>query len=125
MIIAFEGLDASGKRTQTALLADHLRNEGFSVATLSFPRYHETFFSESVADYLNGGFGALENVDPRVAAMLYAGDRYESRDEMAQLELQNDFLLLDRYVASNAAYQTAQVPPFRKREFIGWVEQPE
>src|SRR5688572_20101820 len=64
VILAIEGLDASGKNTQTQLLTARARGAGLSVGTLAFPRYGETLFAASVADYLNGKFGDLTAVDP-------------------------------------------------------------
>src|SRR5688500_14078278 len=105
MILAIEGLDAAGKNTQTQLLVRRARAAGLRVATLAFPRYGQTFFAASVADYLNGRFGDLSAVDPRFAAMLDAGDRFESRGLIERLTTEHDLLVIDRYTASNLAHQ--------------------
>ena len=79
LTVVIEGIDGSGKGTQTERLHERLRQAGKSAALISFPRYTETLFGRVVGEFLNGRFGDLEQVDPFLAALLYAGDRYESR----------------------------------------------
>ena len=54
---------------------------------------------------MNGEFGSLNDVDPFLAALLYAGDRSESKEFLLSLLAENDVVVLDRYVASNIAHQ--------------------
>lgn len=121
MIISLEGLDASGKNTQLHLLKSRLAETGLSVASLSFPRYGATVFSRFVADYLNGRLGGLETVPAQAAALLFAGDRMESRGLIEELRAAHDVLVLDRYVASNLAYQGARVAPEELDGFLRWL----
>ncbi len=121
MLIALEGIDGAGKQTQTRLLLDHLVAAGYRAATLAFPRYGETFFAQSIAAYLQGRFGALATVDPHLAALLYAGDRLESKPLLTRLAAEHDVVVLDRYVASNLAHQGARVPPAARPEFLTWL----
>ncbi|HEX6040636.1 hypothetical protein, partial [Longimicrobium sp.] len=121
MIISLEGLDASGKNTQLQLLKARLTEAGLSVASLSFPRYGTTVFSRFVADYLNGRLGELETIQPQAAALLFAGDRMESAPLIAELRAAHDVLVLDRYVASNLAYQGARVAPEQLDGFLRWL----
>jgi dTMP kinase len=121
MIISLEGLDASGKNTQLHLLKARLAEAGRSVASLSFPRYGDTVFSRFVADYLNGRLGELDAVPAQVSALLFAGDRMESRGLIEELRAANDVLVLDRYVASNLAYQGARVPVHEMDGFLRWL----
>ena len=121
MIISLEGLDASGKNTQLHLLKARLAEAGRTVASLSFPRYGETVFSRFVADYLNGRLGELDTVPARAAELLFAGDRMESRELIEELRAGHDVLALDRYVASNLAYQGARVPPEALDGFLRWL----
>lgn len=121
MIISLEGLDASGKNTQLHLLKARLAEAGRSVASLSFPRYGDTLFSRFVAEYLNGKLGELDTVPAQVSALLFAGDRMESRGLIEELRAANDVLVLDRYVASNLAYQGARVPPEEMDGFLRWL----
>lgn len=121
MWIAIEGVDGAGKRTQTELLKARIEDTGRSCTTLSFPRYDRTVFARSIADYLNGRFGALHTIDPHLPALLYAGDRAESREMLLAAGRSADVLILDRYVASNFAYQSARLAPAERAAFIDWI----
>jgi dTMP kinase len=121
VLIAIEGIDGAGKNTQAALLCDALRQQGYSAEILSFPRYGETFFAKSITDYLSGRFGNLGSVDPHFAALLYAGDRFETKRLILELRESVDVVIFDRYVASNLAHQASRVPLHTRDEFFGWL----
>jgi len=125
MLVAIEGIDGAGKHTQTELLKQKAEAAGLRVGVLSFPRYGETVMARSVADYLNGKFGAIDALPPHFPALLYAGDRFESRDVIRRLLATSDVLLIDRYVASNLAHQAAKVPAEERDAFIAWLTQVE
>ncbi len=121
-LISIEGIDGSGKNTQTQLLVNNLRELGFSVATISFPQYQSNFFGKEVGNYLNGKIGGLDEIHPKLAAMLYAGDRFESKSTILNLIEQNDFLICDRYTPSNIAHQSAKFSNEQEKlEFINWL----
>lgn len=120
-LIAIEGIDASGKGTQATRLRERLEADGRSCALLSFPRYGRTFFAEAITRYLNGGFGALADLDPALVSLLYAGDRFETRDELSELLDSHDVVVLDRYVASNLAHQAARVDDADRAAFVRWL----
>lgn len=120
--IVLEGIDGSGKRTQLALLADALGRHGASPEQISFPNY-SGFFGKLVARFLNGEFGALEAVDAHFSALLYAGDRLESKPAIEAQLSAGRLVLADRYVGSNLAHQGARVPRERRAEFISWLKQ--
>jgi len=121
-LIALEGIDGSGKRTQLDLLARALEARGAEIARISFPRY-DSFFGKLVARYLNGEFGPLEVVDPHFSALLYAGDRHEAKPELESALTAGRTVLADRYIASNLAHQTARVPREHRAEFLPWLRQ--
>ena len=108
MLIAIEGIDGSGKGTQAKRLVDHLNGCGRRTALISFPRYSETRFGRAIGEFLNGRFGTLDQVHPFLAALLYAGDRFESKATLEKLLAENDVVVCDRYVASNLAHQGAK-----------------
>src|SRR3989304_9541754 len=111
-LIAIEGVDGAGKRTQTELLGRALAARGVSCVTFSFPRY-ESFFGKMIAGFLNGEFGALEAVDPRLTALLYAGDRLEAKPELEAALAAGKKILADRSIASNPAHQSPRGIPGR------------
>lgn len=123
MLIAIEGIDGSGKGTQAARLVESLRNAGRSAALFGFPRYTETFFGKRVGEFLNGCYGALEAVDPLLVALLFAGDRFESRDRLAQLCRDHEFVILDRYIASNIAHQAAKREGDERARLVQLIQQ--
>ncbi len=125
MLLNIEGIDGAGKGTLTRGLQALAEAAGYSVATLSFPRYTETRFAKLVGKYLDGQFGSLEDVSVQFAALLFAGDRYESRDFLLSLIDQNDLVILDRYVSSNIAYGAAKCPEVEQQPIIDWIRQVE
>ncbi len=118
--IVIEGIDGSGKRTQLELLARALAERGHALSQISFPHYNG-FFGKLVARFLNGEFGELDSVDPHFAALLYAGDRLESKPTLKSALAADKLLLSDRYIGSNLAHQGSRVPPARRDEFLAWL----
>ncbi len=121
MLISIEGIDGAGKGTQARQLLDHARSSGYTAELISFPRYTYTHCSKMVAAYLNGEFGRLERVPPAFAATLFALDRMESRLHIEQLCEQHELIIVDRYVASNLAYQSARITMPERIEFTQWL----
>jgi len=119
-LIALEGIDGSGKRTQLELLARSLGARGLGTLCVSFPDY-ESSFGKLVARYLNGEFGALGAVDPHFSALLYAGDRLEVKPRIEAALSAGKWVLADRYVGSNLAHQSARVAPQKRGEFLEWL----
>ncbi len=120
--IVLEGIDGSGKRTQLEALAREFSRRGMAFSRISFPNY-SGFFGKLVAQFLNGEFGPLVAVDPHFSAMLYAGDRLESKPAIESTLAAGETVLSDRYVASNLAHQGARVPREKRTEFLAWLKQ--
>jgi dTMP kinase len=120
-LIAIEGIDGSGKRTQVEMLGAALTADGFRPFVTGFPVY-ESWFGKMIGQFLNGDLGPLETVDPHFTAMLYAGDRFEAKERLTQTLEEGRVLLADRYIASNLAHQTARVTADHRTEFIAWIE---
>ena len=108
-LLAIEGIDGAGKRTQANLLNRALEARGISCINFSFPRY-ESFFGQLVGRFLNGDFGPLDAVDPHFSALLYAGNRLEATPDLQAALAAGQTILADRYIASNLAHQTARMP---------------
>lgn len=119
MIIAIEGIDGAGKATLTGGVAEELRGRGVDVVKRGFPAYGRTDFADFADDALHGRLG--DTVDSAWAmALLFALDR---RDLFASEPVESDsVLLLDRYVASNAAYSLARTGD---PEIVEWISQTE
>ena len=119
-IIAFEGIDGTGKTVQLQRLFDRLVADGkYRVETVSFPMY-DTFFGAECGRLLSGSGGVRANeVDQRSMALWYALDRFEAfRDR----DLSNtDVLLINRYVLSNAVYQSVRERDLGKPDLLDFV----
>lgn len=107
VIIAIEGIDGSGKGTHAKRVEAKLKELGKTVTLFSFPRYQETEFGAAVGEYLNGDFG--KDVHPKLASVLYAVDRFESRGVVRAHNVVQDVVVCDRYVPSNLAHQCAKI----------------
>ena len=103
-IIAFEGIDGTGKSVQMARLSETLRSRGLKVMEISFPMY-DTFFGEMIGRYLSAKDGiAADSVDGKSMALWFALDRFEAFKTLDYSGC--DVLLINRYVLSNAVYQS-------------------
>lgn len=120
-IIVIEGIDGSGKNTQTALLVENLKKKNLSASKMSFPSYEKTFFGREVGKYLDGQYGGIDEIPPQFAAILYAGDRFEKKDEIKSLTEGDQILILDRYVPSNIAHQCAKVELKKREALEHWI----
>jgi dTMP kinase len=123
VLIAIEGIDGSGKGTQAGRLHERCQATGINSSLIGFPRYTDTLFGKSIGDFLNGRFGELDAVHPFLASLLYAGDRFESRDYLLNTIEASQVVIFDRYIASNIAHQGAKLAGEERVEFIKWIEQ--
>lgn len=118
-IITIEGIDGSGKTVQFNKLREGLTARGYSVDTKSFPVY-ESFFGSQVGRLLSGEEGVLAtDVDQKSMALWFALDRFEAFKGWRDGEY--DFLIINRYVLSNAVYQSIRDRDIGKPDLIDWV----
>ena len=124
MLIAIEGVDGAGKRTLSDGLRKAFEQAGMSVATLAFPRYHRSITADVAAEALHGEHGDLAS-SVYAMAMLFALDRAGAIQEIEGLCRDHDVVILDRYVASNAAYSAARLHQDAAGEAVAWVHRME
>ncbi|HEV2778013.1 MAG TPA: dTMP kinase [Actinophytocola sp.] len=119
-LIVIEGLDGAGKRTLADKLTAALAECGASVGRLAFPRYGADVHADLVSDALHGRLGDLGD-SVHGMAVLFALDRHAAADTVRADLAGHDVVLLDRYVASNAAYGAARLHQDARGEFVEWV----
>ena len=121
-LIVIDGLDGSGKNTQTRQLLSRLEAEGVPARMVSFPDY-ESDSSALVKMYLSGAFGTdPEAVNCYAASSFYAVDRYAS----FRLDWKRDYdagkiILANRYTTANAIHQLAKLPQSEREAFLAWL----
>ena len=125
LLLAFEGIDGSGKGTQAARLAETATAHGYRVASFSFPLYDDNPFSRAIGAYLNGEYGGLDDVHPALSALLYACDRYHARPQLVAALEECDLVVCDRYVASNLAHQGSQLEGEERERLLAWLAEVE
>ena len=103
LLVAFEGLDQSGKQTQAEMLRDRLKDAGHKARLLSFPDYG-TSIGEEIARALQGE----REYEPDVMQLLYIANRYERKADLGRWLDGGLILVCDRYTASSVAYGEAQ-----------------
>jgi dTMP kinase len=120
--IVIEGLDGAGKSTQLQLLGDFFLSKGKPFESMHFPRTDSPFFGELVARFLRGELGKLEQVDPYIVALLYAGDRRDAAAILNGWLNDGKTILLDRYVYSNIAFQCAKLSEAKSQKRLrDWI----
>lgn len=119
-LIAVEGLDGAGKNTLVTSLVAGWRARGFSVSTFAFPRYGAAVTADIAAEALHGEHGDLAS-SAYAMAMLFALDRFDAATAIRADVAANDIVILDRYVASNAAYSAARLREGIAGAAVRWV----
>ncbi|MFD5174412.1 dTMP kinase [Nocardia sp. NPDC058379] len=120
VLIAVEGLDGAGKRTLIDGLIDELSGKGLRAGRLAFPQYGRSIHADLAAEALRGGHGDLaESIN--AMAIMFALDRADASAELSNLLDANDIVVLDRWVASNAAYSAARAGQDADGEIVAWV----
>lgn len=122
-LIVVEGLDGSGKATQTALLCEYLEKLGHKVKHVEFPDYREPS-SALVKMYLNKEFGSNPgDVNAYAASSFYAVDRCASYLRFWKKDyLSGTTIVADRYTTSNAVYQMEKTPWEDWNKYLAWLQ---
>jgi dTMP kinase len=119
-LVVIEGLDGAGKRTVADAVTAALTARGASVGRMAFPRYDIDVHADLARDALYGRLGDLAG-SVHGMAVLFALDRRGAADGLRDLRQHCDVVLLDRYVASNAAYGAARLHEGADGAFVEWV----
>ena len=121
-LIIFEGLDGSGKGTQTKLTAQRLQQQGYDLRQITFPDY-ESESSALVRMYLSGAFGDKpDDVNAYAASAFYSVDRYASyRKVWGKWYEEGGLVVSDRYTTSNAVHQASKLSPEERDTFFRWL----
>jgi dTMP kinase len=122
VLIAIEGVDGAGKRTLTTGLRAEFEAAHKSVASLAFPRYGHSITADLAAEALHGQHGDLAT-SVYAMAVLFALDRADAKEEIGHLDTAYDVVILDRYVASNAAYSAARLQQGADSDVVTWVQE--
>lgn len=109
MFVVLEGLDGAGKSTQVQLLRRFFEERGMKTEYLHFPRFDAPVYGELIARFLRGEFGAADEVNSYLVALIFAGDRAEAATRIRTWLDEGRVVILDRYVYSNIAYQCAKL----------------
>jgi dTMP kinase len=121
-LFVIEGVDGAGKSTQIKLLRNYFSKKGYNCEYLHFPRTETPYFGGLIARFLRGEFGSLNDVDPYLVAMLYAGDRKDASPVIRNWLTEGKIVLLDRYTYSNIAYQCAKLHEVSSQDtLMNWI----
>jgi len=121
-LIVIEGTDGSGKTTQTEALLNRFKKEGIDSVSIRFPQYEKNLFGGLIREALDGKHGDFIGLDPKIASVLYACDRYETRKKIENWLGEGKIVVADRYVSSNQIHQGGKIKDEKKRkQFLDWL----
>lgn len=121
-LINIEACDGVGKSTQINLICEYLDSIGKTYKHIHFPMYDSNNFSEIISMFLRGDLGKNDEVDPLFVANIYAMDRYKYKPQLIKDLDEYDYVILDRYVFSNMAFQGAKYMVEEKRQsIVKWI----
>ncbi len=119
--IVIEGIDGSGKGTQTELLVERLKKEGRNVVVDDYPHYETSFWGKHVGRMLTGDFGELFSISPYLAALPYMLDEADGSKKIIKPALDDGKIVVsNRYFTSNV-HQIAKKPEEEREVFANWL----
>ena len=122
MFIVLEGLDGAGKSTQIRMLRQLFADRGVESEYVHVPRFDSPVYGQLIARFLRGEFGGVQEVDPYLVALIFAGDRADAAPQIRQWLAEGKAVVLDRYVYSNVGFQCAKLPAGEERDRLAdWI----
>ena len=122
MFIVLEGLDGAGKSTQIRMLRQLFADRGVESEYVHFPRFDSPVYGQLIARFLRGEFGGVQEVDPYLVALIFAGDRADAAPQIRQWLAEGKAVVLDRYGYSNVGFQCAKLPAGEERDRLAdWI----
>ncbi len=119
--IVIDGTDGSGKGTQTKLLIERLKKEGYDVMMADFPQYGQKS-AGPVEEYLNGKYGSASDVTAKQASILYAVDRFDFSFKLKKWIDDGKIVITNRYVSANMGHQGGKIKDDEERKkFFEWL----
>ncbi len=120
VFIVIDGIDGSGKGTQSKLLVDRLTHSNYPVEIISFPQYGKKS-AGAAEEYLNGVYSKL---DPKQSSVLYAVDRFDASGQIRSWLDHGKVVIANRYVTANAGHQGGKIQDKAERiEFFKWLDE--
>jgi len=119
-LIVIDGTDGSGKATQTKLLIQYLRDNGYQVVTFDFPHHNEAsgYF---VDKYLTGAYGNAQELGAYAPSVLFAVDRFDTKLAIEQALESGSIVVCDRWVTANLAHQGGKIADDKERaDYYRW-----
>lgn len=120
-LIVLDGGNGSGKATQSKLLQTYFKKHELPFVYYDFPQYYSSFHGQTVAKFLRGEFGTIDQVSPYLASLAYALDRASVKQEMEDALKQGKMVLANRYAPSSMAHQGSKFVDKKEREkYLAW-----
>lgn len=121
LFIVLDGIDGSGKATQTELLVRKIKKTGFRVEKIDFPQYGKKS-ATLVEEYLNGNFGSASEVGSYRASIFYTCDRYAASNQIKKWLRDGKIVIANRYTAANMGHQGGKLKKSSERKkYFQWL----
>ncbi len=119
--VVIEGIDGSGKGTQTELLVERLKSERIDLVTDDYPHYETSFWGKQVGRLLTGDFGELFTISPYLAVLPYMLDEADGSKKIIGPALEEGKMVVsNRYFTANV-HQIAKRPEDKREEYAEWL----
>ncbi len=103
-----------------------MKKDGYTIKNVDFPEYYKNFFGKFIGHCLSEQYYNFVKVHPKIASVLYAGDRFESKEQIEKWLKSGYIVLANRYVSANQIHQGGKIKSAKKRaDFIKWLDEME